>query len=78
MHNDEFTQIPDDLSRSGEQLRIEGVELIRICVRPQRQSGDTPYHAERAYERVHDICTAEAVFGTAELGELGVFLVGHT
>lgn len=53
--------VTQDLGGAGEQLRVEGVELVRVRVSPEGETIDAADDLERGVERGHDVGTVEPV-----------------
>ncbi len=53
--------VSEELSGGGEQLRVEGVELVRIGMSPQGETIDSTDDLKRAVECGYDVCTGESI-----------------
>ena len=45
----------------GHQLRVQGVELVRVGIRPESQALNAPDHGECALKGIHHILATEAI-----------------
>jgi len=48
-------------SRARHQLRVQGVELVWVRIRPEGHTGYTPYHPECVLEGVYHINAVKAI-----------------
>lgn len=73
----ELPDIPNHLSGSWQQLRVEGVELIRICVTPDGQTVNSPDDLEGLDESVDNIASVESICLAADFRDDWGRLVTH-
>ncbi len=76
MLDHELIPVRLDVDRGGRhQLGIQGVELIGILIRPQREPGGATDHIERMLKCRHHVHPGKPVFLTLKSG--GVSLLNH-
>jgi len=64
-------------ARRREQFGIQGVELIWVGMRPERQAVHAPNDLERPLKGLDDVFPREAILLSSDPGEAGGILQGH-
>ena len=72
MLDDDLRVVANLYGCAGQELCIEGVELVWVRIRPQGHPLYAPYHPECVLKSIDNIITAEAIplFAEAEFGGL--------
>jgi hypothetical protein len=68
-------RVPDNLRGRRKELGVQGEELVRVRVSPEREAIYAPDDLERLLECGDDIRTTETIGSSGDAWDLGVLLV---